>query len=166
VVVITVYVPNGRGLDDEQYQYKLAWLDRLAAHVDSVATPQAEVVICGDFNIAPDDLDVYDPTAFEGSTHVSPPERAAFEGLIGRGFVDVVRHRFPGTERLYSWWDYRAGNFHKGLGMRIDHVLASPSLAQRASWVLIDRNGRKGTGPSDHAPVVAHFDTRPQEAAA
>jgi exodeoxyribonuclease III len=161
VVVVTIYVPNGRGLLEEHYRYKLAWLDRLAAHVEAIATPEDDVVICGDFNIAPSDLDVYDPIAFEGSTHVSPPERAAFEGLVQWGLVDVLRDRFPGTERLYSWWDYRAGHFHKGLGMRIDHVLATCSLADRVSWALIDRNARKGTQPSDHAPVVVEFEEAP-----
>jgi exodeoxyribonuclease III len=158
VVVVTVYVPNGRGLQEEHYRYKLAWLERLAAHVDAVADPGAAVVVCGDFNIAPGDLDVWDPLAFEGSTHVSPPEREAFERLLQWGLIDVVRERFPGSERLYSWWDYRAGNFHKGLGMRIDHVLASAPLAERVSWALIDRNARKGSSPSDHAPVIVEFE--------
>ena len=157
-LVVTIYVPNGRALHEEHYQYKLAWLDRLHAHVAALATPDDDVIVCGDFNIAPSDLDVYNPRAFEGSTHVSPPERERFEALLEWGFVDVVRARFPDTERIYSWWDYRAGNFHKGLGMRIDHVLATRSLAERVSWALIDRNARKGSQPSDHAPVVVEFE--------
>jgi exodeoxyribonuclease III len=158
VRVITAYVPNGRAVGHEHYRYKLAWLDRLALHLDAVADADDDLVVCGDLNVAPDDLDVYDPLVFEGATHVSPPEREAFGRLLDWGLVDAVRLRFPGTERLFSWWDYRAGNFHKGLGMRIDHVLVSRSLADRVSWVLIDRNARKGTQPSDHAPVVVDFE--------
>ena len=114
------------------------------------------MAICGDFNIAPDDRDVYDPAAFVGATHVSAPERAALAELEAWGLSDVFRRHYD-DGGLYSWWDYRAGNFHKGKGMRIDLVLASASLAQRSTAALIDRNARKGKAPSDHAPVVADF---------
>jgi exodeoxyribonuclease-3 len=154
VRVMSAYVPNGRSLDHEHYQYKLAWLGRLRRHLEAVADPNAPVALCGDFNIAPTDLDVWDPAAVHGATHVSPPERAALATLLDWGLVDVFRQRFPDVERLYSWWDYRAGNFHKGLGMRIDLVLGSRSFADHLEWVLIDRNARKGKGPSDHAPLV------------
>jgi exodeoxyribonuclease-3 len=157
VAVSTVYVPNGRTLEHEQYRYKLTWLDRLLAHVVASAKPGRPFVVCGDFNIAPEDRDVWDPAAFAASTHVSAPERAALQALKERGLVDVFRARYPDVEGLYSWWDYRAGNFHKHKGMRIDLVLASPDLAEQVMWAIIDRNARKGKLPSDHAPVVVDF---------
>jgi exodeoxyribonuclease-3 len=158
VRVMSAYVPNGRALDNDHYRYKLEWLERLRAHLDAVADPTAPTALCGDFNIAPTDIDVWDPAAVHGATHVSPPEREALGRLLDWGLTDVFRDRFPDVERLYSWWDYRAGNFHKGIGMRIDLVLASASLAARAQAALIDRNARKGKSPSDHAPVVIDLD--------
>lgn len=157
VRVTSVYVPNGRSLDDPQYKHKLDWLARLRVHLSHACDPTADLAVCGDFNIAPTDIDVWDPEAVHGATHVSEPERAALRELVEWGLVDVFRlqHAEPG---LYSWWDYRAGNFHKHLGMRIDLVLTSPSLARRARWSLIDRNARKGQQPSDHAPVVIDFE--------
>jgi exodeoxyribonuclease-3 len=168
----TVYVPNGRAVGHEQYFHKLAWLGRLRDHLTAVAGPDDDVVVCGDFNVAPDDRDVWDPTLCNGGTHVSPPEREALAELRDWGLVDVFRTRYQ-EGGLYSWWDYRAGAFHKGWGMRIDLVLASKRLADRLSWVLIDRNARKGatggrarsaavtgaaaTQPSDHAPLVVEF---------
>lgn len=158
VRVMSAYVPNGRALDHEHYRYKLAWLERLLGHLDRTADPSGATALCGDFNIAPTDLDVWDPAAVHGATHVSPPERAALGKLLDWGLTDVFRDRFPDVERLYSWWDYRAGSFHKGLGMRIDLVLASPVLAARVRGALIDRNARKGKLPSDHAPVVVDLE--------
>jgi exodeoxyribonuclease-3 len=157
VRVMSAYVPNGRALEDEHYQYKLRWLDRLTRHLDLVAEPTSPVALCGDFNIAPSDIDVWDAAALVDVTHVSEPERAALQRLLDWGLTDVFRDRFPDTERLFSWWDYRAGNFHKGIGMRIDLVLGSPSFAERVEWSLIDRNARKGKQPSDHAPVVVQL---------
>jgi exodeoxyribonuclease-3 len=154
VRVMSAYVPNGRALDHDHYRYKLAWLARLRRHLDLVADASQPVALCGDFNIAPTDLDVWDPAAVHGATHVSPPERAALQELLDWGLLDVFRTRFPDVERLYSWWDYRAGNFHKGFGMRIDLVLGTPAFADGTEWVLIDRNARKGKAPSDHAPLV------------
>ncbi|MGE3620783.1 MAG: exodeoxyribonuclease III [Acidimicrobiia bacterium] len=154
VRVLSAYVPNGRELGHDHYRYKLDWLQRLEAHLGVVAGATTPVALCGDLNIAPADLDVWDPRAFEGATHVSEAERAAFARLLGTGLHDVVRDAHPEVPGLYSWWDYRAGDFHKGRGMRIDHVLLSSSLAERVRWVLIDRNARKGDKPSDHAPVV------------
>jgi exodeoxyribonuclease-3 len=153
VRTMSVYVPNGRGLDQDHYQYKLAWLARLRAHLAATCVPDQDVAICGDFNIAPTDADVYDPAKFEGATHVSPPEREALAALEGWGLRDAFRTVWD-AERVYSWWDYRAGDFHEGRGMRIDLVLASAPLASRVSWAVIDRNARKGKLPSDHAPVV------------
>jgi exodeoxyribonuclease-3 len=115
------------------------------------------VAVCGDFNIAPADLDVWDIAALTEATHVSAPERAALDRLLDWGLTDVFRDHHPDVERLFSWWDYRAGNFHKGIGMRIDLVLGSPALAERARWSLIDRNARKGKSPSDHAPLVVEL---------
>jgi exodeoxyribonuclease-3 len=152
--VMSAYVPNGRSLDDDHYQYKLRWLERLLKHLDLTADPSSAVAVCGDFNIAPTDIDVWNASALVGATHVSAPERDALQRLLDWGLTDVFRDRFPDTERLFSWWDYRAGNFHKGIGMRIDLVLGTPALADRVEWALIDRNARKGKQPSDHAPVV------------
>ena len=151
--VTSVYVPNGRALGHDHYHYKLTWLARLKAHL--LADPHAagNVVVAGDFNIAPTDADVYDPAKFVDSTHTSAPERAALAELESIGLTDVFR-RMHDAPRLYSWWDYRGGDFHQGRGMRIDLVLASPGVAERATYAVIDRNARKGTSPSDHAPVI------------
>jgi len=156
--VMSAYVPNGRALDHDHYRYKLAWLARLRRHLDLTADPAGATAVCGDFNIAPTDLDVWDPAALEGATHVSEPERAALAELEAWGLTDVFRDHHPGVERLFSWWDYRAGNFHKGIGMRIDLVLATASVADRVRWALIDRNARKGKSPSDHAPVIVELE--------
>jgi exodeoxyribonuclease-3 len=157
VRVLTVYAPNGREVGHEQYHHKLAWFGRLRRHLDAVADPAGAVVVTGDFNVAPDDRDVWDPAACNGGTHVSPPERAAFGEVLGWGLVDTFRASHD-EDGLYTWWDYQAGSFHKHLGMRIDLLLASASLASRLRWVLVDRNARKGAKPSDHAPLFADFD--------
>lgn len=154
MTVASVYVPNGRALDSDHYRYKLRWLARLPAHLDAVAGPSAPIVVAGDFNVAPADVDVYDPLAFAGETHTSRPERDAIAALEARGLTDVFRARHPDADSVYSWWDYRRGDFHQGRGMRIDLVLASPPVVERVEWVVIDRNARKGQAPSDHAPVV------------
>ncbi len=159
-VVVSAYAPNGREVGHEQYDYKLAWFDRLLAHLDAVATADDDVVVCGDLNIAPADRDVWDARAVHGATHVSEPERDRFRALLAWGLEDVFRCAYPDDDHLYTWWDYRAGNFHKHKGMRIDHVLASAPLTARLSWSLVDRNARKGKGPSDHAPLLAEFDDR------
>ena len=159
VRVATVYVPNGREVGHEQYVRKLEWLRRLRTHLGAVADPARDVVLCGDFNVAPDDRDVWDPARCHGGTHVSPAERDALRDVAAWGLVDVLRRRYE-DDALYSWWDYQAGAFHKHWGMRIDLLLASAPLADRLSWVLIDRNARKGQKPSDHAPLIAQFDER------
>jgi exodeoxyribonuclease-3 len=153
--VHSVYVPNGRAVGHEHYLYKLSWLERLRAHVAATAQPSDAVVIAGDFNVAADDRDVYDPAKFEGETHVTPPEREALAALQAWGFDDVFRRHYD-TGGMFSWWDYRAGDFHQGRGMRIDLVLGTPRV--RSSWCVIDRNARKGQLPSDHAPVVVDFE--------
>jgi exodeoxyribonuclease III len=157
VRIVSVYVPNGRVPDSDHYQYKLAWLGALRAMVK--AGPKATVV-CGDMNIAPTDDDVFDPDAYIGQTHVTPPERAALAELQGLGLHDVVRDRWP-NERVFTYWDYRAGMFHQDLGMRIDLVLASDPVAERVRAAWIDRQARKGKGPSDHAPVIVDLDEAP-----
>ncbi|MBP2319649.1 exodeoxyribonuclease-3 [Kibdelosporangium banguiense] len=157
VRVHSVYVPNGRTPDSDHYQYKLAWLAALRAVVE--AGPEA-VVVCGDMNIAPADADLFDPDAYVGQTHVTPPERAALAALQDLGLRDVMRDRWPGN-RIFTYWDYRAGMFHQDLGMRIDLILASAPVAVRAQASWVDRQARKGTGPSDHAPVMLDLDTAP-----
>jgi exodeoxyribonuclease III len=151
--VSSVYVPNGREVGHEHYHYKLGWLDRLCQHLDSDRHATGDIVVAGDFNVAPDDRDVHDPAKLVGATHVSVEERDRLAALEARGLVDVFR-RFHSADRLFSWWDYRAGDFHQGRGMRIDLIFASPSVVERSEWCVIDRNARKGKLPSDHAPVV------------
>jgi len=160
VRVCSVYVPNGREVDTEHYQAKLAWLSQLRSHLDAGADPASDVIVCGDFNVAPEDRDVYDPSKFVGATHVSPAEREALQKILDWGLVDVFRRCQP-QEKLFTWWDYRAGDFHNHRGMRIDLALASNSLADRARMALVDRNARKGKLPSDHAPVIVDFEQAP-----
>ena len=159
VRVSSIYVPNGREVGHDHYHYKLAWLAELRRFLDrdGDAGAAGNRVLCGDFNIAPDDRDVWDPAAVHGATHVSAPEREALAELCDWGLVDVFRERYV-AGGLYSWWDYRAGNFHKGLGMRIDLILATAPLVAGLGGVLIDRNARKGQSPSDHAPLLADFE--------
>jgi exodeoxyribonuclease III len=157
VRVHSVYVPNGRVPDSDHYQYKLAWL---AALRDVVAAGPSAALVCGDMNIAPTDADVFDPDAYVGQTHVTPPERRALAELQALGLHDVVRERWP-SERVFTYWDYRAGMFHKDLGMRIDLILAGRPVAARVKAAWIDRQARKGSGPSDHAPVIVDLDEAP-----
>ena len=153
--VWSLYVPNGRTPDDPHFIYKLAWLRALTEAV--AVTPVADTVITGDMNIAPADADVWDPAKFGNSTHVTPEERGALADLEKLGLVDVVRRRWP-DERIFTYWDYRAGAFHQDLGMRIDLVLAGDAVAARVEAAWIDRQARKGSGPSDHAPVMIDLD--------
>ena len=158
VRVVSVYVPNGRTPDSDHYRYKLRWLASLR---DAVAGHPADTVVCGDMNIAPTDEDVFDPEAYVGQTHVTPPERAALAELKGIGLHDVIRDRWPTAERVFTYWDYRAGMFHQDLGMRIDLVLAGDAVSQRVKAAWVDRQARKGKGPSDHAPVIVDLDEAP-----
>jgi exodeoxyribonuclease-3 len=155
VRVHSVYVPNGREPDSDHYRYKLEWL---AALKSVVAAGPDSAIVCGDMNIAPADADVFDPDAYIGQTHVTPPEREALADLQSLGLHDVVRDRWP-DERVFSYWDYRAGMFHQDLGMRIDLILATGPVAGRVKAAWIDRQARKGKGPSDHAPVIVDLDT-------
>ena len=157
VRVHSVYVPNGREPGSDHYEYKLVWL---AALREVVASGPEAAVVCGDMNIAPTDADVFDPEAYIGQTHVTPPEREALASLEALGLHDVVRDHWP-DRRVFTYWDYRAGMFHQDLGMRIDLVLASAPVAGRVRAAWVDRQARKGTGPSDHAPVIVDLDKAP-----
>ena len=152
VRIASVYVPNGRAVGTDTYERKLQWLDCLREYLEKEHSPDEPLVVCGDFNVAPEDRDVYNPAAFEGHTHVSEPERERFEALKAWGLSDAFRQLYD-EDRLYTWWDYRAGNFHKHLGMRIDHILVTEPVRRRVRYGLIDRNARKGQKPSDHAPL-------------
>ena len=154
VRVHSIYVPNGREPDSDHYEYKLAWL---AALREVLAAGPASTIVCGDVNIAPTDDDVFDPDAYIGQTHVTPREREALAAIQALGLHDVVRDRWP-NERVFTYWDYRAGMFHQDMGMRIDLVLADDPVAARVRAAWVDRHARKGTGPSDHAPVIVDLD--------
>ena len=155
--ITTIYVPNGRTVGHERYVKKLEWLARVpTAPRRGDGGGRRTSSLCGDFNIAPDDRDVWDPAKCHGGTHVSPAERDALVEITSWGLVDTLRAKYDDAE-LYTWWDYQAGAFHKHWGMRIDLLLASEPLAERLEWVLIDRNARKGQKPSDHAPLIAQF---------
>ncbi len=159
VRVVTIYAPNGRELGSPFYAAKLEWFDRLTQWLIENAKPTDALVLAGDLNIAPEDIDVWDPAACHGGTHVSPRERSAFGALCAWGLVDTYRARHEEAQR-YTWWDYRAGMFHKNFGMRIDHVLATRSVDARIVDAEIDREARKGTPiPSDHAPLFVDIDT-------
>jgi exodeoxyribonuclease-3 len=158
VRIVSVYAPNGRSVGSPFYHAKLAWYGTLARWLAEANDPGAPLAVGGDFNVAPEDADVWDPAACHGGTHVSELERQAFARLCAWGLTDAYRlhHREPGR---YTWWDYRAGNFHKNLGMRIDHLLVTAPLAKRTVWAEIDREARKGKPlPSDHAPLVVDVD--------
>jgi exodeoxyribonuclease-3 len=159
VRVWSLYVPNGRTLQDPHYQYKLRWLSALRDEAAGwlAADPAAQVALVGDWNIAPTDDDIWSVEAYEGSTHVSEPERTAFTAMNDAGFADVVRPFTPGPG-VYTYWDYTQLSFPKKRGMRIDFVLGSPEFAKRVGDAHIDREERKGKGASDHAPVVVDLD--------
>jgi exodeoxyribonuclease-3 len=156
VRVWSLYVPNGRTLDSPHLEYKLAWLEALRATVAQELTAGQPLALCGDFNVAPTDADVWDPAAFVGSTHVSEPERAAIGALLDLGLADLQPRALKGEP--FTYWDYRAGMFHKGMGMRIDLLLLSAQLARGVKDVYIDRDARKGSKPSDHAPLLAELE--------
>ncbi|PZR53578.1 exodeoxyribonuclease III [Xylanimonas oleitrophica] len=155
VRVWSLYVPNGRAVDDPHYTYKLAWLEALRAQAAGwlAHDPAAQVALVGDWNVAPLDTDVWDVSVFEGSTHVTPAEREAFAAFAGAGYREVSREHLP-AEHTYTYWDYKQLAFPKNKGMRIDFTWASPALAARVGAVTIDRDERKGKGASDHVPVI------------
>lgn len=158
VRVVCVYAPNGRVVGSPFYEAKLVWFDRLARWMDETVAAPVPVVLGGDMNVAPADIDVWDPRACHGGTHVSEPERQAFARLGQMGLIDAYRLLHPEGDR-FTWWDYRAGNFYRNVGMRIDHLLVSTAMEKRVVWAEIDREARKGKPiPSDHAPLVIDID--------
>ncbi|HYH41911.1 MAG TPA: exodeoxyribonuclease III [Burkholderiales bacterium] len=158
VRVTSIYAPNGRSVGSPFYFAKLAWFDRLSRWFRETRTTGEPLVLGGDFNVAPTDIDVWDPTACHGGTHVSPEERAKVSELMAWGLIDAYRSRHPEPHR-YTWWDYRAGSFHKNFGMRIDHLLVTQPVAERVVAAEIDREARKGKPiPSDHTPLVVDLD--------
>jgi exodeoxyribonuclease-3 len=162
--LVSIYVPNGRRVGSEFYEAKLEWLDRLHAWLTTGCDPGVPLAVCGDFNVAPTDADVWDPQAAHGGTHVSGPERERVARLREWGLIDVVR-RFHPEDGFFTWWDYRAGHFHKNFGMRIDHVYVTEPLAERALSAERDRDARKPSTypgiPSDHAPLIVEFAEQP-----
>jgi exodeoxyribonuclease-3 len=158
VRVASVYCPNGQSVGSEKWAYKLAFMKRLRAWLDRHVRPDQPFALCGDFNVAPEALDVHDPAAWEGETLYHPEARASLADVAAFGLVDTLRRARPGEPGLYSWWDYRMLGFPKNRGLRIDHVLATVPLADRLVGAVIDREERKGEAPSDHAPVVSRFD--------
>ncbi len=153
----SVYVPNGREPGHDHYAYKLRWLTALGATVEADLPTYGKLVVMGDFNVAPTDDDVWDRTAFDGATHVTEPERDALAALRAKGLLDVMPRPLK-HDRPFTYWDYRAGSFHKNLGMRIDLVYATGPVAAAVTDAYVDRDARKGKGPSDHAPVVVDLD--------
>jgi exodeoxyribonuclease-3 len=153
VRIASVYVPNGREVDTDYYVRKLDWLAQLRTWLETTASPDDPLAVLGDFNVAPEDRDVWSVAAFAGATHVTEPERRALAHLCDWGMVDAFRACYD-DDRLYTYWDYRRGDFHQHRGMRIDLVLVTAPLADRIEWAVVDRNARKGQQPSDHAPVV------------
>ncbi len=162
VRVFSLYIPNGRSLDNDHYRYKLEFLDRLIGEVkDQISNPELPLIVGGDFNVAPSSADVYDESVFEGMTHVSPEERSRLLALEQLGLYDLYRAVSP-DETVFTWWDYRNGAFHKNQGMRIDLLLGNRHVLNGLSSVVVDRDERKGGGkeerPSDHAPLIASFE--------
>ena len=157
VRIIDVYVPNGQAVGSEKYAYKLLWLAALQSYVAAALVAHPRLVLLGDFNIAPEDRDVHDPQAWQGSVHVSEPERTALKGLLATGLADCFR-LFEQPEKTYSWWDYRMLAFRRNHGLRIDLILASAAMTQKCVACHIDKAPRKLERPSDHAPVIATFD--------
>jgi len=156
VRVVSTYVPNGREVGTEFYERKLAWLECLRDWLARTESPDHELALLGDFNVAPEDRDLWSPKAFVGATHVTEPERAAVARLRDWGLVDAFRQCYA-DDRLFTYWDYRRGDFHEHRGMRIDLALVTEPLAARISWAAVDRNARKGKQPSDHAPLLVDF---------
>jgi len=154
--VVCVYCPNGQAVGSEKYEYKLRWFAELREWLQGELARHSRLAVLGDFNVAPEDRDVHDPKAWEGQVHVSPPERAAFQGLLKLGLEDAFR-LFAQPENSYSWWDYRTMAFRRNAGLRIDEILLSAELAKRCTACTIDREPRRLERPSDHAPVIAEL---------
>lgn len=158
VRVISAYMPNGSSVGSDKWFYKLEWMRRMRTWLDTHASPDEPLALCGDFNVAPDDIDVHAPKEWEDETIFHPEARAGLTHIAKFGLIDAFRTQHPDEPGLYSWWDYRMLGFPKNRGLRIDHIYATPTLAARATHAFIDREERKGKQPSDHAPVVVDFD--------
>lgn len=158
--VVNLYVPNGQSVDSDKYHYKLRWLAALAEWLRAELAAHRQLVVLGDFNIAPEDRDVHDPAQWAGSVHVSEPERRALKTLLDLGLVDLFR-RFEQPPATFSWWDYRMLAFRRNHGLRIDLLLADQAFANECTACVIDREPRRAERPSDHAPVIADFTTQP-----
>lgn len=158
--VVNLYVPNGQTVGSDKYQYKLRWLEALAVWLRAELAAHRQLVVLGDFNIAPEDRDVHDPAAWAGSVHVSEPERRSLRALLDLGLVDVFR-RFEQPPGTYSWWDYRMLAFRRNHGLRIDLLLADQAFAAVCTACVVDREPRRAERPSDHAPVIADFTAQP-----
>ena len=156
VRLVCAYIPNGQSLDSDKYNYKLGWLSAFSTWLERELAGHPQLAVLGDYNIAPEDRDVHDPKAWEGQVLVSAPERDAFRKLIRLGFSDSFR-QFEQAEKSYTWWDYRMNGFRRNLGLRIDHILLSHSLAQKCTGCSIDVEPRRNERPSDHAPIVAEL---------
>ena len=156
VRIVDVYIPNGQSLDSDKFEFKLNWMQRLRAFFDEACSTDDKVLLCGDFNVAPEPEDVWNPGAWEGHIHFSLPERAAINYIKQWGFVDAFR-AMNGNVKEFSWWDYRAGSFQKNHGLRIDHIWVSPPLADTLEKCWIDQAPRKLEKPSDHTPLIAQF---------
>ena len=157
--IVDVYVPNGQAVGTTAFAYKLAWLERLRRELAEKHTPTDRVLVCGDFNVAPDPIDVHDPSKWEGQVLFSAEERAAIAALRGSlGFVDAGRERHASDTGAFTWWDYRMGAFRRNIGLRIDHVLVTRPLFERCTDALIDKSPRTLERPSDHTPVVVDLD--------
>lgn len=154
--VVDVYIPNGTGLGTDKFAFKLDWYQRLRHYFDESCDPNADVLLCGDFNVAPDERDVYDVAAWTGKLHFTIPERAALDYARRWGFIDLFR-QFNEDPKQYTWWDYREGAFQRDHGLRIDFIWVSPALAKKCTRCWIDRSPRSWERPSDHVPVVAEF---------
>jgi len=154
--IVNTYIPNGSELWSDKFKFKLDWLQRLRRYFDETCDSETDVILCGDFNVAIDDRDVWDPPAMAGKLHFSKPERAAIHHVKQWGFTDLYR-KMNNDKQEFSWWDYRAGAWQRNRGLRIDHLWASASLAERCTRCVIDRSTRGLTLPSDHAPVIAEF---------
>jgi exodeoxyribonuclease-3 len=156
VRIICAYIPNGQSVDSDKYQYKLRWLEALTNWLEEELRRYPRLMLLGDFNIAPEDRDVYDPKAWEGQVLCSVPEREVFRQLLALGLTDGFR-LFEQAEKSYSWWDYRMNAFRRNMGLRIDHILLSEPLARSCVSCMIDKTTRGFERPSDHAPVIAEF---------
>lgn len=159
--IVTAYVPNGQAVGSPAFGYKLEWFERLRKYLMARHTPDQEVLVCGDFNVAPEPIDIVDPKKSEGNILFHPDERAAFQRLCDWGMVDVFRAQHPGEAGLYSWWDYRMGAYRKNRGARIDHILCTKPLAARVTGAMVDKRPRELERPSDHAPVIVELGPSP-----